>query len=79
MYTGVPARVPVTSFTFLGTPTSVTFTELSSESLNVKERKQANPVHFCKISFPFVHGLEFFERFYGYENCEREDYVKNNI
>ena len=37
MYTGVPAKVPVMSFASLETPTSVIFTEFSSDSLNVKE------------------------------------------
>lgn len=36
MYKGVPAKVPVISFACLETPTSVIFTESSSDSLNVE-------------------------------------------
>lgn len=55
MYIGVPSKVPVMSFTFLETPTSVILTELSSESLNVKEEKQGNSMHFYRVSFTFIH------------------------
>ena len=41
MYTGVPAKVPVMSFTSLETPTSVILTEFSSDSLNEKKETHA--------------------------------------
>ena len=68
MYTGVPSKVPVMSSASLETPTSVILTELSSESLNVKERTQTSSMHFYEISFTFL------TRRFGifWEDCESE-------